>query len=320
MNGHGDVRLIDLKPDRGDMRAEVIDGLSRSPKRLPPKFFYDERGSALFEQITTLDEYYPTRTEVSILERHRGAIAESIGEQSFLIEYGSGASTKIRILLEALRPAGYMPVDISKEHLLEASRLLAAEFEWLQVYPTCADYSRSFPLPEVVDGHRRVAFFPGSSIGNFEPDDAVTFLEEVVEVVGPGGELLIGVDTKKDPVVLERAYDDPEGVTARFNRNVLAHINQALGADFRPEHFEHLARYDEDRGRIEMHLVSRKTQHVNVAGSTFEFAEGETVHTESSYKYAPEEFDALARRAGFDVHERWLDDRGWFAVGLYRAS
>lgn len=301
------------------MTAEVVDGLSRWPKCLPPKFFYDERGSALFEEITALEEYYPTRTEVGILERHREAIAEAIGGQCFLIEYGSGASTKVRILLEALKPSGYMPVDISKEHLLEASRQLASEFEWLDVYPTCADYSRSFPLPEVVDGHRPVAFFPGSSIGNFEPEDAVAFLAEIVDVVGPGGELLIGVDTKKDPLVLERAYDDSEGVTARFNRNVLAHINDALGANFVPDNFEHLARYDEDRGRIEMHLVSRRPQQVTVAGNTFEFADGEPLHTENSYKYAPGEFDALAGRAGFAVEERWQDEKGWFAVSLYRA-
>jgi dimethylhistidine N-methyltransferase len=312
------LTLVDLKPDQVDMRAEVLDGLAAVPKALPPKFFYDERGSALFEQITGLDDYYLTRTEVAILQEHRVSIAEAVGAESFLIEYGSGASIKIRILLEALRPVGYMPVDISRNHLLDASRTLAAEFEWLDIYPTCADYSSGLPLPDVADGHRRVAFFPGSSVGNFEPADAVTFLDEVAKVVGSGGALLIGVDTKKEPAVLQRAYDDPEGVTAQFNRNVLHHINDVLGANFDPAAFEHLARYDAQLGRIEMHLISTRRQQVDVAGTRIEFAEGEALHTESSYKYAPEEFDELARRANFTVQQRWIDARGWFAVTLYR--
>ena len=314
------LTLIDLKPDQVDMYTEVLEGLSAVPKTLPPKFFYDELGSALFEQITELADYYPTRTEVAILEQHRASIAEAVGAESFLIEYGSGASVKIRILLEALRPVGYMPVDISRNHLLEASRALASEFDWLNIYPTCADYSRAFPLPDVANGHRRVAFFPGSSVGNFEPDDAVTFLEEIANVVGPGGALLIGVDTKKEPAVLQRAYDDPGGVTAQFNRNVLRHINAALGADFDPAAFEHLARYDAQLGRVEMHLVSTKPQQVNVAGTNVEFAQGEALHTENSYKYAPEEFDVLAQRANFAVQQRWTDEQGWFAVTLYRGA
>jgi dimethylhistidine N-methyltransferase len=314
------LTLIDLKPDQVDMYAEVLEGLSAAPKTLPPKFFYDERGSALFEQITELADYYPTRTEVAILEQHRASIAEAVGAESFLIEYGSGASVKIRILLEALRPVGYMPVDISRNHLLEASRALASEFDWLNIYPTCADYSHAFPLPDVANGHRRVAFFPGSSVGNFEPDDAVTFLKEIANVVGPGGALLIGVDTKKEPAVLQRAYDDPGGVTAQFNRNVLRHINDTLGADFDPAAFDHLARYDAQLGRVEMHLVSSKPQQVNVAGTKVEFAQGEALHTENSYKYAPEEFDVLAQRANFAVQQRWTDAKDWFAVTLYRGA
>jgi dimethylhistidine N-methyltransferase len=314
------LTLIDLKPDQVDMYAEVLEGLSAAPKTLPPKFFYDERGSALFEQITELADYYPTRTEVAILEQHRASIAEAVGAESFLIEYGSGASVKIRILLEALRPVGYMPVDISRNHLLEASRALASEFDWLNIYPTCADYSHAFPLPDVANGHRRVAFFPGSSVGNFEPDDAVTFLKEIANVVGPGGALLIGVDTKKEPAVLQRAYDDPGGVTAQFNRNLLRHINDALGADFDPAAFDHLARYDAQLGRVEMHLVSSKPQQVNVAGTKVEFAQGEALHTENSYKYAPEEFDVLAQRANFAVQQRWTDAKDWFAVTLYRGA
>lgn len=312
------LTLIDLKPDQVDMHAEVLAGLAAVPKSLPPKFFYDERGSALFEQITELEDYYPTRTEVAILKQHRASIADAVGAESFLIEYGSGASVKIRILLEALRPVGYMPVDISRNHLLEASRALAAEFDWLDIYPTCADYSSALPLPDVADGHRRVAFFPGSSVGNFEPADAVTFLQEIASVVGSGGALLIGVDTKKEPALLQRAYDDPGGITAQFNRNVLCHINAALGANFDPEAFEHLARYDARLGRVEMHLVSTKPQQVDVAGTRIEFAQGEALHTENSYKYAPEEFDVLARRANFALQQRWTDERGWFAVTLYR--
>lgn len=312
------LTLIDLKPGQVDMRAEVLAGLAAVPKALPPKFFYDERGSALFEQITALEDYYLTRTEVAILEEHRQSIAEAVGAESFLIEYGSGASVKIRILLEALRPVGYMPVDISRNHLLEASRALAMEFDWLDIYPTCGDYSSALPLPDVANGHRRVAFFPGSSVGNFEPADAITFLEEIAKVVGPGGALLIGVDTKKDPALLQRAYDDPGGVTAQFNRNVLRHINDVLGANFDPAAFEHQARYDAQLGRVEMHLISTRAQQVNVAGTRIEFAEGEALHTENSYKYAPEEFDVVARRANFTVQQRWTDARDWFAVTLYR--
>lgn len=302
------------------MKAEVLEGLVQPKKRIPPKYFYDERGSALFERITRLPEYYPTRTEIGILETHRHAIAEAVGDEVVLIEYGSGSSAKIRILLESLRPKAYVPVDISRDHLLEAAQQIDEEYDWLSVYPTCADYTRAFVLPEDVDGERRLAFFPGSSVGNFEPAEAVDFLSEVRSVVGDSGQLLIGVDRKKDPAVLKRAYDDEQGVTAAFNTNVLAHINAALDADFDLDAFGHEARYDEAHGRIEMHLISRRAQVVEIDGKRLVFEAGEGIHTENSYKYHADEFVEIARNAGFVTRGHWSDARNWFSVMLCEAA
>jgi dimethylhistidine N-methyltransferase len=314
------VALLDLKPPVADMKAEVLAGLSARQKRISPKYFYDERGSALFEQITELDEYYPTRTEIGILAANRGAIARTVGEDVMLIEYGSGSSAKIRILLESLRPQAYVPVDISRDHLVDAAQQIDDDYGWLAVYPTCADYTRAFELPEQANGQRRLAFFPGSSVGNFEPADAVEFLGEVRSVVGESGQLLIGVDRKKDPAVLERAYDDAQGVTAAFNANVLAHINDTLGADFDLEAFAHEARYDAHLGRVEMHLVSRTNQVVDIDGNRVSFSAGEGIHTENSYKYHADEFDDMARSAGFQPRAHWADENHWFSVMLYEAS
>ncbi|MDE0692799.1 MAG: L-histidine N(alpha)-methyltransferase [Gammaproteobacteria bacterium] len=300
------------------MARDVLRGLKLPVKSIPPKYFYDECGSLLFERITALPEYYLTRTEVGILRANRAALAEAVGDGGCLIEYGSGASIKVRLLLDACRPAAYVPVDISREHLMQAARTIHDDYE-LPVYPTCADYSAPFELPEPVQELRRVAFFPGSSIGNFDPAEADAFLRGVAEVVGSGGAFAIGVDTKKDPAVLHRAYNDSAGVTADFNRNVLSHINATVGADFDPDAFTHEAIYNESAGRIEMYLVATRAHTVTVAGTPIPFTKGERLHTENSYKYEPGEFVAKAERAGFDCPQLWQDDQGHFMVLALRA-
>jgi L-histidine Nalpha-methyltransferase len=314
-----DLPLIDLKPAPSISRAEVIAGLQRRDKAIAPKFLYDERGSELFEQITTLPEYYLTRTELAILQRGAGEMAQAIGTGATLIEFGSGSSGKVRWLLEPLKPVAYLPVDISREALTRAADDVQRDYPWLVVAPICADYSQPFALPAgLKQATHRVAFFPGSSIGNFEPHEAVRFLAHVAKLVGPGGELLIGIDLKKPRDVLERAYNDAQGVTAEFNLNVLSHLNEALGADFDLSAFAHRARYDEARGCIEIHLVSAADQTVTIGGNRIRLRQGEAIHTENSYKYAPAQFDALARMAGFAMRRRWLDPKGWFAVILYQ--
>ncbi len=315
---HG-YKFYDRKPAVIDMRADVLDGLASRPKRLSPKYFYDEAGSALFEAITELPEYYLTRTEIGLLETHRDEIASRVGEGVCLIEYGSGSSRKIRLLLERLRPQSYVPVDISKEHLESAARLLYKENPWLNVYPTSADYTTDFRLPSATGSAPRVAFFPGSSIGNFDPGDAVDFMRRVGRLVGPGGRLLIGVDRKKDRVILEAAYDDAAGVTAEFNRNVLRHLNATLDADFDTSKFSHVALYNETLGCIQMFLESTTDQSVRIAGTSIEFRTGERIHTENSYKYEPGEFTAMAEQAGFRRDAWWTDGRDRFAIFLFVA-
>lgn len=300
------------------MARDVLRGLRLEAKSIPPKYFYDERGSELFECITALPEYYLTRAEIGILRANRAALAEAVGDGGCLIEYGSGASVKVRLLLDACRPAAYVPVDISREHLMQAARTIHDDYD-LPVYPTCADYSAPFALPEPVQELRRVAFFPGSSIGNFDPAEADTFLRGIAKVVGSGGALAIGVDTKKDPAVLHAAYNDSAGVTAAFNRNVLCHINETVGANFDATAFAHEAIYNENAGRIEMYLIARRDHTVTVADTPIHFAEGERLHTENSYKYDPDEFVAKAGRAGFDCNDLWLDPERLFMVLALRA-
>jgi dimethylhistidine N-methyltransferase len=314
------VHFYDFHPKPADMRAEVLAGLSRPQKAIPPKFFYDRRGSQLFDAITELPEYYPTRTEIGILERHGEEMAALLGRDAVLVELGSGSSLKIRVLLSALRPAVYVPVDISREHLLSSAGELAAAFPRLEVHAACADYSVPFDLPAVEDGRPRAAFFPGSSIGNFDPPDAVRFLTRVAALVGAGGRLLVGVDLRKDVEVLHAAYNDAQGVTADFNRNLLARINRELGADFDLEAFRHEAFFNEEASRVEMHLVTDGPQAVRVAGQAFAFAPGESIHTECSYKYSIAGFQALARRAGFAPERVWTDDDGLFSVHCLRCE
>ncbi len=299
----------------GEFLRDVLDGLSRAPKELPCKYFYDARGSALFDRICELEEYYPTRCEAEVLRRHAAEMAELFGPRCVLVEYGSGSSRKTRLLLDRLRdPAAYVPVDISAEHLLASARRLARRYPGLVIRPVAADFTRPFALPPLPAASRRVVFFSGSTVGNFHPPEAVGLLAHIARLVGPGGGLLIGVDLKKDRRTLDAAYNDREGVTAAFNLNVLERMRKELGADIDPARFRHRAIYNEDAGRIEMHLVSAEAQTVSVGGFSFDFAEGETVCTEYSYKYALDEFRALASRAGFAVNRVWTDAGGLYSV------
>lgn len=302
------------------MSAEVLHGLSLPAKSIPPKYFYDEVGSKLFDIITGLPGYYLTRTETAILRDNSTAIARRMDARACLVEYGSGSSVKSRLMLDACRPAAYVPVDISRDHLERSAKAIFDDYPALSVYPTCADYAMPFALPPPVAALPRLAFFPGSSIGNFEPDAASAFLRGVAEVVGGGGWLVLGVDTRKDREVLDRAYTDAGGITEQFNRNLLLNINKTVGADFDAEGFRHLAVYNEEAGRIEMYLVSKRDQRVTVAGTEVDFAEGEALHTENSYKYDPEEFVARAEDSGFDCVDVLQDDRGYFMVLLLQAQ
>jgi dimethylhistidine N-methyltransferase len=307
------IYFHELHATADTMAAEVNAGLSSEQKALPPKYFYDKIGSELFDAITRLPEYYLTRTEIGLLRRHAPEMAELLGMHSFLIELGSGSSTKIRLLLEAVRPRIYVPMDISREHLISAAQRLADDYPWLTVHAACVDYSRPWDVPDFGPG-RYNAFFPGSSIGNFEPGDALRLLRQVGRLVGTGGGLLIGVDLKKDAVILEQAYNDAQGVTADFNLNVLAHINRRLDADFNTGNFAHKAVYNAASGRIEMHLECRKDHTVCIGGTRYSFSSGETIHTENSYKYSVDGFHGLAARAGFSPVRVWTDKEGLFSI------
>lgn len=310
------IQLHDLKPRVADMREEVLEGLAQRPRRIAPKYFYDQRGSELFDAITRLPEYYLTRTEMALLHRHRNEIRELLGGDGALLEYGSGTSDKIRLLLETISPAAYLPVDISRKHLQLAAQELAADHPGLEVHAICADYTRPLELPTGITGLDAglTGFFPGSSIGNFEPAEATAFLAGVCQTLGPGNRLLIGVDRRKDPERLERAYNDQAAVTAAFNRNVLLHLNRELSGTLQPEHFAHRALYDAELGRIEMHLEATCDMAFKLAGQSFEIRAGERVHTESSYKYEPDSFLAMASACGFDCEAHWTDADALFSV------
>jgi dimethylhistidine N-methyltransferase len=308
--------VLDEAPTTESFRTAVLTGLQKTQKRIPSKFLYDERGSALFDRICELDEYYPTRTEMSIMRGSIDAMAEAIGPRTRLVEYGSGSSLKTRILLDHLEDlAAYVPVDISKEHLAAAADALAEDYPAIPVQPVCADYTTAFELPDPpLPAVRTVAYYPGSTIGNFRRDDARAFLERVACTVGEDGGLLIGVDLKKDVDVLKAAYDDSEGITAAFTKNLLRRMNRELDATFDLAAFEHQVVWNADRGCIESHLRSTTAQTVSVAGETVEFEEGETIHTEDSHKYTLDGFAALANKAGFQVSRVWTDDRSYFSV------
>jgi L-histidine N-alpha-methyltransferase len=290
---------------------EVLAGLSRRRKALPPKYFYDTAGSRLFERICRLPEYYLTRAELSLTRLHLKEIASFAGKGCELVEYGSGEGLKTRLLIRALRPSVYVPVDISASALAGASRRLAREFRWLRILPVKGDFSRSVTLPAAASRQRRVVYFPGSTIGNLSPREARAFLARSRR---QASRMLVGTDLKKDAAVLHAAYNDARGVTAAFNLNVLRRINRELGGDFDLKRFAHRATYDASLGRIEMHLVSLERQQVRVARQEFSFGPGETIHTENSYKYTPAEFRALAARSGFRTKKLWLDRAGRFAL------
>jgi dimethylhistidine N-methyltransferase len=315
------VALTDHEPAVDDFRAAVLDGLSRHPKTLPCKFFYDDRGSHLFDRICDLPEYYPTRTELAIMRRHAPAMARAVGPEPLLVEYGSGSSTKTRLLLDALvDPAGYVPIDISRGHLMTAARSIAGDYPGLRVKPVCADYTRPFALPVDPAEHNVVAYFPGSTIGNFEPDGAVAFLANVRRSCGPGSSLLIGVDRKKDPARLHAAYNDAAGVTAQFNLNLLHRINRELAGTLDVSAFAHYAPFNPQLGRMEMNLVSLRKQVATVAGRPVSFDLGESIHTESCHKFTPDGFAALAADAGYRQRQVWTDDDHLFGVHLLTAG
>lgn len=303
-----------LDPKDCPFAKDVIAGLSQQPKRLPPKYFYDEVGSKLFEQITLLPEYYPTRTELRIL-RDRGAeIAATVPKNAALVEFGAGATTKVRLLLTQCAFGAYVPVDISGDFLNGQAEALRKDFPDLAVYPVTADFTTPFELPPEVKDMPKVGFFPGSTIGNFDPHEACSFLRSARAILGGDATLIVGVDLEKDERVLYEAYNDAAGVTGKFNLNVLVRINRDLGGNFDLSGFKHRAIYNRERHRIEMHLISRKTQTVRLLGNTFSFRAGETIHTESSYKYSIERLTALARGSGWTPNASWTDPDGMFSV------
>lgn len=305
--------------DSGDFAAAVRRGLSGHPKAIPAKFFYDRRGSELFEQICDLPEYYPTRTEIALLETHADEIAAAIGPEAALIEFGAGALRKVRLLLDALpRLRAYLPIDISGDHLNANAAALAADHPGLAILPVVADFTAALDLPALPSGARRVGFFPGSSIGNFTPDEARHFLQRAAKLLSGGG-LLIGVDLVKDPAILHAAYNDAAGVTAAFNLNLLHRINAELGGDADPDGFAHYAFYQPQLQRIEMHLVSRRAQSLRIGGAEanrarHDFAAGESIHTENSYKYTLAGFRQLAEQSGFHAKAVWRDPERLFSL------
>jgi L-histidine N-alpha-methyltransferase len=296
---------------------DVLAGLSARRKTLPPKYFYDRAGSLLFERITGLPEYYPTRTEIALLHEHAAAIAEKLPERGALIEFGSGSSRKVRLLLAAApRLAAYVPVDISPELMNEEAARLRAEFPAIQILPLETDFTQPFELPAAIASLPRAGLFPGSTIGNFEPYEACSFLAHAGRMLGDGAVLIVGVDLIKDRAVLHAAYNDAAGVTAQFNLNLLARMNRELGANFNLGTFEHHAFYNPELHRIEMHLASVKRQKVRLCGETIDFRAGETIHTENSYKYTVASFQALAKGSGWSPLAVWTDADQYFSLHL----
>ena len=312
----GVVRFYSFLPRGQTLLEDVLAGLALPQKSIPPKYFYDEQGCRLFEAICELPEYYLTRTETAILRANIADIVQFVGPEAQLIEFGSGVQAKTRILIQALQTQLYVPVDIAIDTLRASSSELARRFPFLNIVGICADYTQPLALPTFagVPIRRKVVFFPGSTIGNFTPAEALTFLKQARKAVGSGGILLIGVDLKKDKATLDAAYADPKGVTAQFNLNLLYRINRELKADFQVNRFRHKAFYDPVMGRIEMHLESLYSQFAHVAGRRFDFAPGETIHTEISCKYSIAEFQELGKRAGFTPEKVWTDPEQLFSV------
>ncbi len=296
------------------MLTEVLEGLRSRQKFLPSKYFYDKEGSRLFDEITRLDEYYPTRTERSILESNLEDISDHLGEKIMLIEPGSGSSEKTRILLDELSSiCCYMPIDISGEYLQKVAVQLRRDYPEITIEPVVADYTHAIELPKIHNSARKIVFFPGSTIGNFEPDTAMRFFKVIRGLTGNGGGLLIGVDLKKDLNILLNAYNDSKGITAAFNKNMLTHINREIGSDFEPGYFDHSAIWNEDKGRIEMHLIANRSHTITVEGESFTIEESESIHTENSYKYSLSDFSDLVS-PWFGVRKVWTDPKKYFSL------
>jgi dimethylhistidine N-methyltransferase len=299
---------------------DVLDGLAHRHRRIPCKWLYDHLGSALFEQITQQPEYYPTRCEIAILEQVAGQIGEAAGPRATLVELGSGSARKTPIVLRALdRPAAYVPVDVSESFLATTVRTIAAGFPRLQVTPCVADFTELTSLPPDLPAGRRVVFFPGSTIGNFDPDAARALLARIGRVVGPGALMVVGIDHTRDPARMVRAYDDAAGVTAAFSKNLLVRINRELQGDFDVDAFHHVARFNHEQRRIEMHLVSARPQRATVLGRSFDFAIGESIHTENAYKPSPFQFLAMAHRAGWRQEQLWVEGAAGYAVHVLQS-
>jgi dimethylhistidine N-methyltransferase len=311
-----DITVAGEGPVSDTFKTEIIAGLKQTPKRIQSKFFYDERGSRLFEEITGLEEYYLTRSEIEILRKYLGEMALLIGTGAVVVEFGTGAGVKTKMLLEAIEnPQAYIPIDISNEQLAEASRELSIQFPLLDIRPVCADYTSTVAIP--LDGEtagKKVVFFPGSTIGNFTPEEAIGFLRQVANLAGPDGALLIGFDRNKSTKVLEDAYNDSLGITAKFNLNLIQRINREFAVNIPVENFDHFAFFNNDESRIEMHLVSRAEQTLMLDGEEIHLCEEEHIITEYSYKYSSPAFQGMLGSSRFVVQERWTDSNGYFEV------
>lgn len=312
------LHQVDRHAGRASFLSDVLDGLSRPRKEIPSKYLYDECGSELFERITELPEYYLTRSEQAIMSRHADAMAGALGPGCLLIEYGSGSSRRTRLLLNCLRqPAGYIPIDIAERQLAVAADHLRREYPDIPIMPLVADFTEKFEIPTMDRPvQRRVVYFPGSTIGNFHPAEAGQLLRHMGTIVGDGGAVLLGIDMHKSAAIIEPAYNDAQGVTAAFNLNLLQRINRELDADFDVASFEHRATFNRKQSRIEMELLSQREQQVRIDGSSFQFDRGESIVTEYSYKYRPEDFKELVRNAGFNVQDVWMDEGQLFSVQL----
>ncbi len=313
------VEVLDFQPKLMDFKEEIVMGLRKFPKQTDPKLLYDEAGSRLFEQITALPEYYPTRTELKIMSEFRHSISDRIGKDASILEFGSGSHKKISLLLESLQePAAYIPVDISKSILKESVNHLSQRFPKLMIKGICTDYTKPFQLPiELRKAKKRVVFFPGSTYGNFEPLVGQNFLKRTAKLLQKGDGLLIGVDTKKEQRILEDAYNDSQNITAEFNLNLLKRINREHSADFNLDTFRHHALFNEEIGRIEMHLISTIQQRVSIDREIFHFKEGESIHTENSYKYEPGQFKKITEQCGFKQEAVWLDHKKHFSIHYF---
>ena len=306
---------IELTTEDMVLLDEVKAGLASPQKELPCKLLYDEQGSFLFDKICDLEEYYPTRTEVSIMDQYANEMTNYIGEGTLLIEYGSGSSVKIRSLLDALKnPSGYIAIDISKEHLEKSVACLRNLYPHILINSICADYTKSFSLPNVAREQKKVIYFPGSTIGNFHPKEVIKFLSGIAGICGLDGGMLIGVDLVKSHSILNAAYNDNEGVTAEFNKNILKHLNNRFNVNLNPDYFKHKAFFNRDKSRVEMHLVCQEDISFQIDGRYFNLDEGETIWTESSYKYSLSSFEHLANQAGLKVKKIWTDPKQYFSV------